>query len=372
MTTRARELQAQGINVIAFAAGEPDFNTPSPICEAAKKAIDDGHTKYGPSRGFPALRNAIVEKVARENKFQTDLNQIVVSCGAKHSLYNTFRVLLDPGDEVILLAPYWMTYKDQVLLSGGVPVTVHTDSSNNFSLDVNAVKAAITPKTKAIVVNSPCNPTGTAFTRQEIKELAALAIKHNLWIVSDEIYEHLTYNHEHTSVATLGKEVAERTITILGCSKSYAMTGWRIGFSIAPPEITSAMANFQDQVTSNATSIAQYAAVAALNLNPEIIEGMRSEFEARKDLGLEIIHSIPGVKAADPKGAFYFFIDIREHLGGDCPDDLALAEKLLDQAHIATVPGSVFEADGFLRLSYACSRAELTEGLNRLKGALTS
>lgn len=358
--------------MIAFAAGEPDFNTPAPICEAAKKAIDDGHTKYGPSRGFPILRDAIVEKVARENRFQIDTNQIVVSCGAKHSLYNTFRVLLDPGDEVILLAPYWMTYKDQVLISGGVPVVVHTDADKNFALNIDEVKAAITTRTKIIVINSPCNPTGTAFSRQEIKELAALALKHNLWIVSDEIYEHLTYNHEHTSVATLGKEVADRTITILGCSKSYAMTGWRIGFSIAPPEITSAMANFQDQVTSNATSIAQYAAAAALNLNPSIIEDMRLEFEARKNLGLEIIHSISGVKAADPKGAFYFFLDIREHLGGECSNDLALAEKLLDQAHIATIPGSVFESDGFLRLSYACSRSELTEGLNRLKGALTS
>lgn len=370
MTAKAKEMSAQGIEVISFAAGEPDFNTPQPICDAAIKALQEGKTKYGPSRGFPALREAIVAKTERENNFSCNVNQIVVSCGAKHSLYNTFQVLLDPGDEVILIAPYWATYNDQITLAGGVPKVVTTTAESGFTPTIDQLKSVLTDRSKAIVINSPSNPTGMAYDRDLTKQIADFALENGLWIISDEIYELLLYGHTHTSVASFGPEYAASTITILGCSKSYSMTGWRVGFSIADEKITSAMANLQDQVTSNATSFAQFGAVAALNLDQSVVEGMRSTFEERRNLGLHHLAEIPGVTVNPPKGAFYFFVDVSRHLGGRVTTDLELAEILLEKAHVATVPGTAFDAPGHLRLSYACSPEDLKTGISRIGDAL--
>lgn len=372
MTAKAREMKASGIDVISFAAGEPDFNTPEPIINAAKKALDDGFTKYAPSKGHPTLVEAIQRKVKRENKFAAEANQIVVSCGAKHSVYNALQVLLNPGDEVILFAPFWMTYADQVALAGGKIVVIPTTIENGFCPHPEQIKAAITPRTRAIICNTPSNPTGGAWDRPLIKEIAAIALRHNLTIISDEIYERITYNHEHTSFASLGKEVAEQTISILGVSKTYAMTGWRVGFTVSNPQIAAAMANLQDQVTSNATTFAQIGAAAALDSEPALVQGMLESFTERRSLGLNLIRQTPGCTVNDPKGAFYFFINIQNHLTGALKDDNALANHLLETAHIATVPGSVFYAPGHIRLSYATSPDQITTGLDRLKTALAN
>lgn len=371
MTSRARKMQADGIDVISFAAGEPDFNSPDCANQEAKAAIDKGLTKYAPSRGLPSLSQAVIEKCARENKLEVTAEQIVVSCGAKHSLYNTMMVLVQPGDEVILFAPYWMTYADQIRLAGGTPVVVHTSIESGYVPTPDQIAAAITPRTKAMVINSPSNPTGSAWPLDTLKKAAELAVKHGVWIISDEIYERLTYGYEHVSIASFDKSVAEQTVTILGCSKTYAMTGWRIGFAVAPKPVASAMANLQDQVTSNATSFAQAGAVAALHMPDSEVEAMRAEFEARRDLGVGLLRQIPGVQLAEPKGAFYFFTDFSAFIGGSVADDLALAELLLADAHVATVPGSVFEGPGHLRLSYATSRENIEKGIARIAEALT-
>lgn len=364
-------MQADGIDVVSFGAGEPDFNTPEPICEAAIRAIRDGFTKYTPSNGILQLRKAVSEKLERENGLKYSPDQVVVSCGAKHAVYNTMQVLLDQGDEVILLAPYWMTYADQIRLAGGVPVVVYTKSQSGFVPDFDDLKAAISSRTKAIVVNSPTNPTGAVLPRETLKQIAALALRHGIWVISDEIYEHLIYDGEqHTSIGSLGGDVLERTITINGCSKSYAMTGWRLGYAAAPLPVAKAMANLQDQVTSNPTSFVQVGAVAALALPADSMEAMRAEFEARRDLIQGLLTAIPGVKMEKPKGAFYALPDISAYLEGAIRSDNELATHLLEKAKVATVPGSVFEGSGHLRLSYATSRSDIDKGVARISEAL--
>lgn len=349
---------------MGFGAGEPDFNTPPAVIEAAINALRDGATKYTPSAGTPALRKAVSEKLARENRLHYTPEQVVVSCGAKHSVYNALQVLIEPGDEVILLAPYWMTYRDQVVLAGGVPVVVHARAEDHFVPEVEAIKEAISPKTKAMIINSPCNPTGAMIPIEQLKSIAALAVDHDFWIVSDEIYEHLWFDFEPVSVATFGPEVYERTVTVTGCSKSYAMTGWRIGFLAAPKPIAAAVSTLQDQVTSNPTSFAQHGALAALHLPQHDVEAMRLIFEGRRNLVLELLHEIPGVEVARPAGAFYAFPRI-DLLPGET--DVQLAEKLLEHAHVAVIPGSVFEGPGHIRISYAAGEDRIRVGLDRLK-----
>lgn len=365
-------MKAAGRDVISFAAGEPDFNTPEPICDAAIEALRAGFTKYTPSAGIKDLKEAIAEKLRRDNRVQVEPDQVVVSCGAKHSVFNIMTVLLDEGDEVLLPAPYWMTYAEQIRLAGGVPVPVRTTPESGFVPTHEALRAAITSRTKAIILNSPGNPTGGVYPRETLKEIGMLALRHGFWIVADEIYERLVYGMEHVSIASLSKEVAERTITVGGCSKTYSMTGWRVGFAAAPLPVAKAMSNFQDQVTSNPTSFAQKGAVAAFQMPPEAVEAMRSEFEARRDLIVAGLREIPGVKLEMPKGAFYAFPDFSARLGGAVKDDVALAELLLEKAEVATVPGSVFEGAGHIRLSYAASRANIERGLVRIQEALAA
>lgn len=363
-------MKAAGIDVVSFAAGEPDFNTPEPIREAAARALGNGFTRYTPSAGILELREAVAEKLARENGVRVGPDQVVVSCGAKHSVYNAMQTLLDPGDEVILIAPYWMTYAEQVRLAGGVPVVVATEAADGFVPDHDRVKAAVTSRTKAIIVNSPSNPTGAVWPRQTIKEIAAVALRHGLWVVSDEIYEKLVYGAEHVGIASLGREIAEQTITINGCSKAFAMTGWRIGYAAAPLPVAKAMSNLQDQVTSNPTSFAQKGAVAALRLPAEAVESMRAEFEARRDLIVRLLRSVPGVELVPPAGAFYVLPSFRAFLGGRCRTDAELADYLLEEFQVATIPGSVFEGPGHLRLTYATSRADIERGVARISEAL--
>jgi aspartate aminotransferase len=363
-------MRAEGIDVISLAAGEPDFPTPEPICDAAIAAIQGGFTRYTPTPGMPELRRVISEKLWEENNVRASAEQIVVSSGAKQSLFNSFNVILDPGDEVILIAPYWMTYAEQVLLCGGKPVIVHTAPENGFIPTKEQLDAAVTQRTRAIVLNSPCNPTGAVFPRQTLKAIAAVALRNGLWIISDEIYEKLIYGEEHISIASLGSDILGQTITIGGCSKSFAMTGWRLGYAAAPIEVAKAMANFQDQVTSNANSISQKAAIKALTLRPSAVEDMRSEYENRRNLVVRLIQDIPNVSVNMPKGAFYVMMNVSSYLGGRFATDCDLAEHILDNARVATVPGSVFEGGGHIRLSYAASRQDLTNAIQRISETL--
>ena len=364
-------MKADGIDVISFGAGEPDFNTPKTICDAAIEAINSGFTKYTPSAGINELREAICGKLSRENGLEYYPSQIIVSCGAKHSVYNSMQVLINPGDEVILIAPYWMTYADQILLAGGIPKVVKASAESGFVPEIEHIKEAITSKTKAILINSPSNPSGAVLPDNILQGIAELADKHDLWIISDEIYERLIYETTFRSIASFGPNIKDRTITIGGCSKSYAMTGWRIGFAASPLPVAKAMSNFQDQVTSNPTSFAQKGATVAFNLPAESVEEMRVEFEARRDLIVRLLSEIPGVMITPPKGAFYAFPDVSKCLlPGET--DVELAEFLLENAHVAVVPGSVFEGQGHIRLSYATSRKNIEEGVRRIKDALSS
>ncbi|MCW5937797.1 MAG: pyridoxal phosphate-dependent aminotransferase [Fimbriimonadaceae bacterium] len=370
ITARAKQMKAEGKDVISFAAGEPDFNTPEAVCTAAKEALDRGFTKYTASAGTPELREAVAAKFWRENGLRYDPRQVIVTCGAKQAVFNSLQVLVEPGDEVLLLAPYWMTYADQIRLAGGQPVVVPCDPANDYQPDFDRLKAAVTPRTKAVIVNSPSNPTGAGFDRGVVKELAALALRHDLWIISDEIYEHLVYDFEPVSPASLGSEVYDRTVTISGCSKSYAMTGWRIGYLAAPLPVATAISALQDQVTSNPTSFAQCGALVALKLPDDTVQSMRAEFAARRELMLEGLASLSGVKTVPPKGAFYCFPDVSPYLGGRFADDAELAKHLLEEALVATIPGSVFEGPGHIRLSYAASREDISRGLERLADCL--
>lgn len=368
ITAKANAMRADGIDVISFGAGEPDFNTPKPICDAAKEAIDSGFTKYTPSAGIKELKEAICGKLSRENALTYAPEQVVVSCGAKHSIFNAIQVLVDPGDEVILIAPYWMTYADQIQLAGGIPKVVYTSAENGFVPELDQIKEAISDRTKAILINSPSNPTGGVLSDEILAGIAELSQKHGFWVIADEIYERLVYGVTPRSFATYGTE--DRTVTVGGCSKSYAMTGWRIGFAACPLPVAKAMSNFQDQVTSNPTSFAQRGAVVAFNLPSENVEAMRVEFEARRDLIVGLLAAIPGVKIQPPKGAFYAFPDVSACLRTG-ETDIDLAQYLLDEAHVAVVPGSVFEGKGHIRLSYATSRKNIEEGVRRIQDALS-
>ncbi len=377
ITARVKALKAEGRDVIGFGAGEPDFDTPDHIKQAAIDALAAGYTKYTPSSGDVDLKAAIAAKLSHDNGLQYKPSQIIVSCGAKHSLYNIFQAMLDDGDEVIVSAPYWVSYPEMVKLAGGTPVIVETTAADNFVPTREALRSAITPKTKAIILNSPSNPTGAVASRQQVKDIAALCIQHDLYLISDEIYEKLVYDgNEHVSAASLGDEIFKRTITVNGCSKAYSMTGWRIGYAAAADEeLVAAMGRIQDQSTSNPTSIAQKAAVAALTKHPEAVEQMRVHFEQRRNLIVGLLNQIPGVSCSIPGGAFYAFPNVSSLYGKRHGESLitgsdSLADYLLDTANVAVVPGSGFGADGYIRLSYATSEGNISTGLERMAAAI--
>jgi len=377
MAAKARELRAQGKDVIGLSLGEPDFNIPDFIKEAAKKAIDENYNSYTPVDGYLDLKKAIIKKFERDNGLIYNPSQIVVSTGAKQALYNIASVLINPGDEVILPCPYWVSYADIVKLKGGIPVEVKTDIQNDFKITAAQLKSAITEKTKMIWFSSPCNPSGSVYSDEELSVLSkALEHNENIFIVSDEIYEHINYKGGHTSIGT-HKAVKERTITVNGVSKAFAMTGWRIGYIGAPEWIARACNKLQGQVTSGANCIAQRAVITALNENPDKIEYMVEEFKARRDLILELLGDIKGFNCNIPEGAFYVFPDISHYFGRtiegfEINNASDMSMFLLEKALVATVTGNAFGNPNCIRISYAASKEQIVEAVKRIKSALKS
>ena len=370
-----KSMIANGEDAVGFGCGEPDFDTPQYIKDAAIEAMKNGQTKYTPAAGTMALRKAVAEKFLRENGIEYVPTQIVISNGAKHSLMNTFFVLLDPGDEVLIPAPYWVSYPEMVKLADGVPVAVETAEENDFKASVQDLERALTPKTKAIVLNSPSNPTGMVYTEAELREIADFAVKNDLYVISDEVYEHLIYEGKHISIASLGEEIKKRTVTINGVSKTYAMTGWRIGYAAAEEEIAKAMASIQSHGASNPNSIAQAAAVAALSGGLSEVENMRVEFEKRRVLLTDAINGIEGVSCRKPQGAFYVMMNIESIIGKafegqkiENADDFA--RLFLEEEKVAIVPGTGFGAPGYVRWSYAVDMESIKKGIDRLKSFL--
>lgn len=369
---KAKELRDDGHDVIGLGVGEPDFNTPQYILDAAQKAMNEGETKYTPSGGIAPLKEAIISKLSADNNVSYESSEIIVTTGAKYALYAAFQSLLNEGDEVIIPTPYWVSYIEHVKLAGGVPVFVEGLESNDFKITVDQLEKSITPKTKAIIINSPSNPTGMIYNEEELKLLGDVCVKYDLSIISDEIYEKLIYTEDpHVSIASLSPELKERTIIINGVSKSHAMTGWRIGYAAGPENIIKAMTNHASHAVSNPTSISQYAALEAYANKQEdetIFNEMKSVFSERLDRFYELINSIPGLSCEKPKGAFYIFpnaIEAARATGFSSVDDWVKA--LLEEEKVALVPGSAFGAPDNVRLSYATSLELLEESAKRIK-----
>ncbi len=376
---KAKALRAQGIDVISFGAGEPDFDTPERIKEAAIQAMRRGQTKYTEVAGIPELRAAVCTKFKRDNGLEFEPADVLVSCGAKHTLFNMVTAMLNPGDEVLVPSPYWVSYPEQARLVGGVPVAVETKEATGFDLDPERLRAAVTPRTKVIILNSPNNPTGAIFSRGAFEAVAKLAVEKELLVVSDECYEALTFEGRHVSIAALGAEIKARTLVINTCSKAYAMTGWRIGYAAGPRELIRAMTDVQSQMTSNPTSIAQWAAVEALAGSQDEVAKMAGEFDRRRRLIVGGLNALPGVSCVMPKGAFYAFANVsglfgRTWKGADRTTTLRgsvdVAAFLLERARAAVVPGVDFGSDAHVRLSYATSEPLIREGLRRMDAAL--
>jgi len=376
--SKAKALKAQGIDVISFGAGEPDFDTPANIKEAGQKAIAEGFTKYCPVTGTPELKTAIIDKFRTDNAIEYRPEEIIVSCGAKHSLYNLFQAVLNPGDEIIVPAPYWVSYPDMALLAGARVRVIKTRETDGFKMSAEALRKAIRPRTKALVINSPSNPTGSTYTSDELNAIAQICIEKHILIIADEIYEKLVYDgFKFTSIASLSPQVRALTVVVNGVSKSYSMTGWRIGYAAGPGDIICAMANIQSQSTSNPTSISLKAATEALSGDQSSVETMRREFEQRRNYIVDRLNRIKGVKCFNPQGAFYVFPNVKKLLGKTyggttITTTLELAEYLLEKAKIAVVPGEPFGAPGYLRLSYATSLNNITKGLDRFEQAIKS
>lgn len=369
ITAKAKELKAQGHDVIGLGAGEPDFNTPEHIIAAATAAMNEGYTKYTPSGGLIELKEAIIEKFKKDQALSYSPAEIIVCTGAKHALYTLFQVLLNKGDEVIIPTPYWVSYPEQVKLAEGQPVFVAAKEDNAFKLTPDQLREAITEKTKAVIINSPSNPTGTIYSKDELQALGEVCLEHNIYIISDEIYEKLVYDgNEHVSIATISEALKEITIIINGVSKSHSMTGWRIGYAAGNEKIIKAMTNLASHSTSNPTSIAQYGAIAAYNGPQEPVEQMRQAFEERLNKVYEQLVEIPGFTCVKPKGAFYLFPNASEAAkitGFATVDEWVSA--LLEEEKVALVPGSGFGAPDNVRLSYATSMEQLQKAIDRIK-----
>lgn len=373
LTARAKELRAAGHDVIALTAGEPDFDTPTAIREAAsRRALESGAVgRYTPAAGLPELRRAVAEKLKRDNGLAYSAEQVMVSCGGKHCCFNMAAALIEEGDEVILPAPYWVSYPEMIRFFGGKPVVVDT-SSTAFVLTPQALKAAITPRTRMLIVNSPDNPTGAVWSREAQAALAEVLRETQIAVLSDEIYEKLVYEGEHVSFASLSEDAYHRTVTINGLAKAYAMTGWRIGYAAGPAHLIGSMISLQSHSTSNPTTLAQFAALDALAGDPAELPGWRSRYAARRDAMLAGLNETPGVKCSKPGGAFYLFPDFRGWIGrrhgnDELKDCAAICEALLTKAHVAAVPGAKFGAPGFVRFSYAASDEQIAEALRRIR-----
>ncbi|HWL24901.1 MAG TPA: pyridoxal phosphate-dependent aminotransferase [Ureibacillus sp.] len=368
ITAKANELKAQGINVIGLGAGEPDFNTPQNILDAAADSMAKGLTKYTPSGGLPALKDAIIDKLKRDNNLSYSRSEVIVGIGAKHILYTLFQVILDNGDEVIIPTPYWVSYPEQVKLAGGVPVYVESTSEQNYKINAEQLRNAVTEKTKAVVLNSPSNPSGMVYSKEELAELAAVAEEKDLLIISDEIYEKLLYNGlTHFSVAELSEDIKARTIVVNGVAKSHSMTGWRIGYAAGDATIIKSMTDLASHSTSNPTTTSQYATIEAYNGPQDSVEEMRKAFESRLEVIYPKLSAIPGFKVIKPQGAFYLLPDVSEaaqKTGFASVDEFATA--LLTEANVAVIPGSGFGVPNCIRLSYATSLDLLEEAVSRI------
>lgn len=363
ITAKAKELKAQGHDVVNFAAGEPDFDTPDFIKKAAVEAIQKGFTKYTPSVGTVELRQAIAEKFKKDNNLQYTPNQIVVSCGAKHCLYDLIQVVADEGDEVIIPSPYWVSYPEMVKLAGAKSVYIETTADTDFKITAQQLKKSVTKNTRILVLNSPSNPTGMVYEKKELEDIAEICVKNNIFVVSDEIYEKLTYTgKEYVSIASLGKDIYNLTATVNGVSKAYSMTGWRIGYCGAPQEVIDYVKKFQDHTTSNPASISQAAALAALQATPESVSAMCEEFKKRRDIMASCLDKIPEVSYILPQGAFYMFCDFSKLN----IKSAALAERILNDVKVAVIPGDGFGAEGYLRISFATSAERIKEGIKRI------
>ena len=364
ISAKAKAMKASGIDVCSFSAGEPDFPTPQHICDAAKKALDEGKTRYGAAAGELALREAISHKLKTANKLEYSPNNIVVTNGGKFSLYNLTQALIEPGDEVIIPAPYWLSYPEMVKLAGGTPVIVDTEAQNNYRITPQQLQAAITPQTKLFVFNSPSNPTGTVYTPEEIKALAQVVVENDILVVSDEIYENILYDDaKHLSIGAINSAICDRTITCNGFAKSYSMTGWRIGYTAAGDEIIKAMLKIQSHSTSNVCTFAQYGAVAALNESQDCVKEMLAAFATRREYIYEAINSIPSLSCPKPDGAFYVFADISK----TGMTSLDFCNQLLENHQVAAIPGIAFGADNCIRLSYATDLETIKKGIHRIQ-----
>ena len=373
ITAKAKAMKAQGLDVVSFGAGEPDFNTPDYIIDAAKYALDKGMTKYTPVAGTIELRKAICDTFKRDHGLDYTPDQIVVSTGGKQTLRNACEAIINPGDEVILPAPYWLTYPELVKMSGGKCVYIHADISNDFKITPEQLAAAITPRTKAFIFNNPSNPNGTVYTPEETAALARVLEDKDIYIISDEIYEKLVYGVKFTSIAAVSEKIKEKTIVCTGLSKTYSMTGWRMGYSAAPLKVAKAMSSIQSHTTSNANSIAQYASYVALTdpRGAEFLSKMQKTFDERRKLIVSLVRGIKGLSCNEPKGAFYLMVDVSGTFGKKCDGDVInnssdFCAKLLEKALVAAVDGAAFGAPSCVRLSYAISEADIRKGLSRI------
>ena len=376
ITAKVKQLKAEGKSIIGFTAGEPDFNTPDYIIESAKEALDKGITTYTPVPGMPELRKAICKKFKEDNGLDYTFDQIVVSNGAKASLFHAVYALVEDGDEVIIPAPFWFTYEEQVKICGGKAVFVETKAENGYKMTANELENAITDKTTCVMINSPCNPTGAVYSLEELTELAKVVEKHNLVVISDEIYEKLIYDgNKHYSIASVSNYMKENTIVINGVSKTYSMTGWRIGYLAAPKAIASVISRVQGHTASNATSFAQYATVTALSGGEDIVSNMKNEFDNRRKYMMKRFDNM-GINYIKPEGAFYLFVDIskfigKEYNGKKITGSMSFADAVIDGG-IALIPGLPFYQDNYVRLSYAVSMSDIEEGLNRFENIISN
>lgn len=373
ITAKAKKLRSEGVDIISFGAGEPDFNTPENIINVAKTALEEGLTRYTPASGIPEIKKAICKKLKEDNNLDYNENQIVVSNGAKHSLYNALYAICNEGDEVIVPKPYWVSYPELVKLVGATPIFVKTLEDNDFKYKIEDLEKALTSKTKAIILNSPNNPTGAVYSKEELESIADLAVRNDIIIISDEIYEKLVYDGvNHISIASISEKIKENTIVINGLSKAYAMTGWRIGYTAANNEITKIMSNFQSHATSNPNSIAQYAGVEAISGNQDEVNRMNQEFSKRRNYMVDRVNSINGISCRKPKGAFYVMVNIKDIKGKTFDNQvisssLDLCDVLLENYQVAVVPGIAFGDDNYIRLSYATSMENIKNGLDRIE-----
>ncbi len=373
ITAKAKQLKKQGVDVISFGAGEPDFNTPDNIINAAVKAMNDGNTKYTETAGILELRNAICNKLKKDNGLNYEPSQIVVSTGAKQCLANVFTAILNPGDEVILSNPSWVSYVELIKLADGIPVIVDGKKENGYKYDAEVLESVVTDKTKAILINSPNNPTGQIYSKEELQKIADFAKRHNLIIISDEIYEKLIYgNEEHISIASLSQDAYERTIVINGMSKTYAMTGWRVGYTASSKKVARIITSIQSHMTSNVCSIAQYASIEALNGPQDDIHKMKKAFEERRNQMIEKLDKIENISYIRPNGAFYIMVNIEQCIGKSYNENVInnsveFAKELLEEKKVAVIPGAAFGLENYIRLSYATSMDNIIEGLNRIE-----